>query len=98
MLISIFVTDQHLTSIDCLPPLVGVVHRKSVPEEILEVASAAIQRIKKFKDEVLEEIEDENDKSNTSQTELQNINNDTCTKNDPSPNESGTPEMEDPMY
>jgi hypothetical protein len=33
----------------------SLVHRKNVTEEILEVASAAIQKLKKFKDDVLED-------------------------------------------
>ena len=65
-------------------------------EEILEVASAAIQRIKKFKDDVLEESESEDDKCNISQTELQNINNDACDKIDPPSNDSGSTETESP--
>jgi hypothetical protein len=38
--------------------LASVVHRKSVTEEILQVASAAIHRLKKFTDDVLEDRSD----------------------------------------
>ncbi|XP_053408727.1 uncharacterized protein LOC123559383 isoform X2 [Mercenaria mercenaria] len=45
-------------SVEFLEPLASVVHRKSVTDEILQVASAAIHRLRKFTDDVLEDRSD----------------------------------------
>ena len=42
-------------------PFNGNIHRKSVTDEILEVASAAIQRLKRFAEDVSEEERSESD-------------------------------------
>lgn len=47
--------EERRQSVDHTEPLVGYAHRKSITEELLEVASAAIHRLRKFTDDVLED-------------------------------------------
>ncbi|XP_052807121.1 uncharacterized protein LOC128236279 [Mya arenaria] len=58
---------QKRESVDFMGPLVTVTHRKSVTEELLDVASAAIHRLRKFTDGVLDDTEEGD--SDASQTE-----------------------------
>ncbi|WAR05570.1 hypothetical protein MAR_020939 [Mya arenaria] len=60
---------QKRKSVDFLGPLVTVTHRKSVTEELLDVASAAIHRLRKFTDVVLDDtVEGDSEASQTEST------------------------------
>lgn len=57
------ISELRRQSADVLEPLTNVVHRKSVTEEFLQVASAAINRLKKFTDDVMEDKSDVSESS-----------------------------------
>ena len=64
-------TVQKRQSVDFLEPIMSVTHRKSVTEELLEVASSAIQRLRKFTDDVLEgAVTDTDSQDETDEVEL----------------------------